>query len=199
MGGLNHIALLVETLYARCAEVHDLDVAVAVDHHVLRLQVAMHDLQALEGAQRLGDVSYQAANVVDGWLRVVEYPLPQALAFDVFGDEIQEAALRARQDLHHAGMIDALADPLFTDEAVEINGVLGEGLRWHLECQTAPARIFNEVDVAACATGDHAHHPIAVDAGTGGKHRRDDLAGQPPMRFVDVLVGHLLDAHQQAA
>ena len=199
MGFADGAFKFIEALHICGAEIDDLGVAVAIDHHVLRLQIAMHDLQPLKGTERFRYFAYQAANVVDGRLGIVEHPLAQAAAFDVLRDEIQEAALRPRQHLHHAGVIDPFADPLFAQETVEVRGILREGFGRCLQCHALSCWAFHQIEMAARSAGEHTEHSVVVDAGADAKHGGNHLRCKTAVYFVDALFGRLIDAHQQAA
>ena len=80
-------------------------VPVRVDHDVVGPQVLMQHLHAVEGAQALGDLLDDAAHRFQVGLRIVDHPLRQRLAVDVFGHDIEEVALalRAGRASAHAG------------------------------------------------------------------------------------------------
>ena len=199
MGLANRVVEFVESRDAGRAEVDDFGVAVAIDHDVLGFQVAMHHLQALEGAQGRCDVAHQAPDFLDLGPGIVEHPLAQAAAFDVLGHVVEETTLAPRMDLHHARMIDVLADPFLADEPVEIHIILRERLRRCFQDQTLPGGVFDQVDVTTRAARQRAQDPVAVDARIGAEHRRNDLPREPAVRLVDILVRHSVDADKQAA
>ena len=63
-------------------------VPVAIDHHVLRPQVLVQHLQAVERQQAVGDLLDDAAHGFDRRLRVVDEPLMQGLAVDELGHRV---------------------------------------------------------------------------------------------------------------
>ena len=99
------------------AKIDQLQHPVAVDQDVVRLEVEVHHLQAMETAQPLRDLGQVLTRGVDVGLRVVVYPLAQGLALDVFRHVVQEAPVGCVQHARHVRVVDAPSYPLLVQKA----------------------------------------------------------------------------------
>jgi hypothetical protein len=96
---------------------------------------------------------------------IVEHPLRQRLAFDVFGHDIEIVAFaRLRTGFQHLRTIDPPRDPLFQNESLQIGPVVakidGRGLD---DDQRAAVDILGEIDMAAAAAVHLANDPVAIE------------------------------------
>jgi hypothetical protein len=85
----------------------------------------MQHLQPVEGLQALGNLLDDAAHGDQVRLRIVDHPLCQRLAFDVFGDHIDASCRlpRLAAGFQDVRAVDAAGDPLFKQEALKRSGV----------------------------------------------------------------------------
>jgi hypothetical protein len=91
----------------RQAEVEELGPALPREHHVLRLQVAMHDAERMCGAERVGDLRPDIDDAPIAECSFIPEQHAKAYSVDEFGDEITDAGLMASiMDDDDSGMIE---------------------------------------------------------------------------------------------
>ena len=124
---------------ARGAEIDQLDVAAVADHHVLRAEIAVHDLErtaARVGAlvhvrERFGKRDAESHRVrpseVHAELRRARADLAQVSAFDVLDDDVGLAARIGRrfEDLGDPGVLELRLDPGLVEEARQKRAIVG--------------------------------------------------------------------------
>ena len=110
MGGSQHVVILreVAVLGARDAEVHDLDVAIGLDHDVLRLDVAVDDLVLMRDGERGADLAADLRDLLGVERAVAADAALEVGAAQVFHhDEIGVAVAAPVIDAHDVGALQA--------------------------------------------------------------------------------------------
>ncbi len=94
-------------------------VVVGGDHHVLRLQVAVHNAALVHVVESLADTQRDFDRALDGQLLLLVQNGPQQPALSPLHDHVSAAALLVVVGPHNAGVIEKLANLLFALEALE--------------------------------------------------------------------------------
>ena len=138
------------------AEVEQLDVAVAADEHVGRLEVAVHDQVGVRVGDGLQDIEEQAQPGLDAE-RVLGAVAVDALTVDVLDDEIRLARLRhpGIDEVGDVGMGQPGQEVAFAPEA------LLAGRSHQRQVQQLDRRAPFEAAVAAFGQPDAAHPALA--------------------------------------
>ena len=113
----------------RQAEIHDLDAAVARDHHVGGLEVAMGDAGVVRGSEPGGHLHRQVEQPPGGH-RAALHLITELLAFDQLGDDVADFVVDADVvDREDVGMIESAGGPGLFEEPVAAAGSSATSLR----------------------------------------------------------------------
>jgi hypothetical protein len=140
----------------RQSEVDELRVAVVGDHHVLRLQIAMHDPVLVRAGEAVGD----ADQVADELRRVVVHVLAQARAADQLHRQVVHVpAIDGRAadvvDRDDGRMIECRGRACLALESHQRLGILCHRRRQHFDRHFArKARVSRSVDLAHSAAAE---------------------------------------------
>ena len=136
-----------------------------IEHRVLRAQVAVQHVAAVQGLHPAGELFDQRAHGGQRRPGVIDHPLRQGLTVDVFQrDEEVAAAALAGPGLDHMRTVHAAGHPLLERIAVEVGGVLVHGERRQLEHDRLRAGIVGgQQHMAAGAELELAHHGEALE------------------------------------
>jgi hypothetical protein len=151
------------------AEVEQPQAAVAADHDVLRLQVAVGDAVLVQVVQRIADAAGVAHGLGFG-KRLLAFEDPgERLAVEKLHHQVGPALGRVHLDnLEDARVVEAGADLLLTPEAFETGDIALERHKRHLDCDhTAGLAVVRPEDRRHVAAGDQVgqleapveHHP----------------------------------------
>jgi hypothetical protein len=110
-------------LFQGDAEVDDLDAIVIQDHDVLGLQVAVHHAVLVQVVERFADGHGEGHGAAHGQFSLFVEDGTQQPSVDPLDHHVEAAALFAVVGLHHAGVVDLLADLLLAPEALEQNRI----------------------------------------------------------------------------
>jgi hypothetical protein len=183
-------AWVISETRAGDAEIGDRGLAVGVDDHVLRLQVAMDDAVAVGEAGPLEHLANQPDRLLGGEAGVDQ--LLQRAALQVLhGDVIGAVDLAAVEDGDDVGVLEARSRLGLAAEALDELAVLGEAGVQHLERDLAlQVRVVGQPDIGHPAGADLAQHPVAaVHHGSLGHLSHASLPvwlGYSPLRMVSA-------------
>jgi myo-inositol-1(or 4)-monophosphatase len=146
------------------SEVEHLDVAVAAQHQVLRLDVAVDDARLVRGRERARGADADVQHVGDRHLLAADL-LAQRLAVDVLGGDVVDAVGFADVvDGDDVGMVQRRGRAGLALEAADALLVLGEAHRQELERHLAPQTVvLGEINLAHAAGAEKALHPVVGD------------------------------------
>ena len=91
----------------------------AIHHDVFGLQIAMDDAVAVDVVQRIADAQRDSYGALRRKFLLLVEDFAQQPAIDPFHHHVDLAAVAVGVHLHHAGMIEGLADILLAMKAVE--------------------------------------------------------------------------------
>jgi hypothetical protein len=139
-------------------------VALLVEQHVARLDVAMHEAALMGGVERLRDLTGDRHRPLGGQRCAVAHQGPQIEAVDVaHRDEQAAVELAGVIDRNHIGVIEARRQPRLAQEPLAEALVLREPRRQHLQGDRAvKPRIASEIHLAHAAPPDP--RPDLIDA-----------------------------------
>src|ERR1051326_4121184 len=145
------------------AEVEDFHAAVATQHDVLGLDVAMNDPRLV----RRGERARYAQRNLDGlgeWQRPAREAVPQRLALDVFaGDEVHAVVDADVEDGDDVRVVEHRRALRLALESLEL-ARRGIAEAKELERDFAPQHaVLGEVDVGRCSTSKVLENPVATD------------------------------------
>jgi hypothetical protein len=150
------------------AEVEQLDLAVAIDQHIVGLEIAMHDQIAVgelhRGAQLLKQLHASAAIET-----LLDHMTDDGRAIDVFHGDVRRAVgvLAAINELRDVRMAQAREQASLQLQTLAY-GSVAEGLAEALDCQQ-----MGEISIAALAQEHRAHAALAEST----QHREGSDAG----------------------
>ena len=149
---------------ARDAEVHDLDVPVAVDHDVLRLDVAVDDaaaVRALDGGEQL---QTDADGFVPAQAIVPADEVFERLALDVLHDDVVgPVGLAPIVDADEVRLVEAGRGLGLPAEALDEGGVVQQSLKEDLDGDApSEGEILAQVHVGHAAAAELAQHAVAA-------------------------------------
>ena len=150
----------------RQAEVHDLHAAVARDHHVGGLEVAVGDAGVVRGPEPGRHLHRQVEQPL-GRHRASLDLVTELLAFDQLGDDVADFVVDADVvDREDVGMIESAGGPGLFEQSLAAGGIVGDLVAQDLERDfPSQARIPCAVDLAHAA----------------GVERPDDLVTSYPL------------------
>ena len=177
---------------AREAEVEHLHVAIVAHHHVVWLDVAVHDLRGVRDGQRLRDL----ARDVDGAIEREALPhrLPQAAALhELHRDEAPAFELAGLVDGDDVGMVEGRDGERFPDETIDRVGFRREPARDQLDRDVAPQPLVEgPIDLAHAARSEQGVHDIGPEPRTfRQRHPRDDGIINGSLRSAEPVDQHL--------
>ncbi len=155
----------------------------------------MQHFQPVKGANTLGNLLDDAADGFQVGARIVDHPLRQRLAFDVFTHAVQVAAFaRLQAWLGDVCTIDASCHPVLREETFQVLHIPLQVHRGRFDDDRCVAVIIGgEVDMAAAAGVDFSHDGVAVEFGSRLKDGREGQFGQLLQEFVGSLQRQRLD------
>ena len=170
-------------------EVHHLGRAVRIDHHVERLQVAVHDPHAVYRLETVGDLRRQDASLRG---RKRSSPLQHLLQVralhQLHRDVLPRAVLAVLVDAAHVGMGDPPRELDLGAEALRHLGRGGDVPPQHLEGHGLVEHpVVGAVDGAHPASAERAQDLVtAPDDAPSGEDRQDRPAGEADLGGVVV-------------
>lgn len=149
------------------AEVGDLGPAVARDHDVVRLEVAVDDARVVRARQSVRDLRHQLDP--RGHAAAFALPLGERLAVDqLHGQEVHVALVAGVVHRHDGRMIERRRRPRLPDEAGHALGIGGAVPRQDLQRDAASqVRVVRAVDLPHAALAEERLDLVAPDAGAG--------------------------------
>ncbi len=149
-------------------EVEHLDDAVAVDHEVRRLDVAVREARALRLAQAERGGADRRERILDAQ-RAAGDALGERRAGDVLHREVQPAVVLADEvDVRDVRVLDASLCARFADQPIAARGVVRGRGRQHLDRDRAIEReVGREVDLAHAARAEEALDAVVAQARAG--------------------------------
>jgi hypothetical protein len=150
--GGRHPAVPVACDCLCAAEVHQDDAAADFTHHVVRLDVAMHQARSMECGQRSTQIDADARDLARTHRPRFPHHLHQRAAFDVLHPDadVIRIALGAIDD-HHVRVADARETARFVQRRLGIHAVLREKLHRDVAVQ---GRIPRPIHASKCACAD---------------------------------------------
>ena len=157
------------------AEVEHLHVAVVAHHHIVRLDVAVHDLRGVGDGERLGDLARDADGAVEG--QPLPHDLAQAAALhELHRDETATLALAGLVDGDDVGMVEGRDRERFADEAIDVVG-LRRAVRDQLDRDVAAQPLVKgSIDLAHSARSEQRMHDIRPEP-RPFRQRHEGLSG----------------------
>ena len=132
IGGVTSILELGKT------EIHHLDSAVAVDHDVRGLEVAVDDALVVGRRHRLGERGRQVKEALDVESILRDHPVEGPSIHQLHRQEPNAACVLYRVNRDNVGMIERRHRPRLAFETVQPLRVIGKLLRQHLERYLPP-------------------------------------------------------------
>jgi hypothetical protein len=160
---------------ARDPEVGDLGAAFGVDQDVVRLDVTVHDLAFVSGAQRAGDLDRVRQRLRDLERSVASDHALQRLPVDVLENDVgssgpaplpavvAEWLLAGVDDRHDMRVVELRDRPRLAAEALEVVGVARDLTVHQLDRhRSLEDRVKGLVDRRHAASADHSVEPVAA-------------------------------------
>ena len=156
------------------AEVEQLHVAVAAQHDVVRLDVAVHEADRFGGRQRRRDLDGDVEDLRE-WRFAAAHALAQRHAVDVFGgDEVTVADAPDVVDGEDVRMIERRRRARLVLEPFAQIVVVAHRVREHFQRDRAmQLRIVREIDLSHPAGADERADFVAAEEGAGLEQRED--------------------------
>ena len=157
----------------------------------------MQHLQAMECQQAVGDLLDDAAHGFEqgfGWSII---HCVQRLALDVLGHRVEDSCASCpRAGLEHVRIADALRDPVFHEEAVEMRGSARNSVASVLMTTgVCGLHVGGQVHMAAAAGVQLAHDRESVESHARRRAAAAKAAPELPVQLPGVLLRQAIDAH----
>ena len=141
---------------------------IGIDHDVFRLQVPVHDAFAMDIFEGIADSQRDTNGAVNGQLFLFDQDLPQQPPIHPFHDHVHAAAIIVGVYLHHARMIELLANLFFALEAI-VEKRIGFHFRMgNFDGYGTPAlQVGGAINRGHTAPGDEVFQAVMIELGTG--------------------------------
>src|ERR1019366_10148112 len=137
----------------------------AIDHDILRLQVPVNDLLAMERPQSFRDLVDDQADGRQIGTRIVAHPLTQGLAIAIFRHIIERAwRPPGSLELQNMRARHGSPDPFLASEHLDIYGIVHKIDRRRLQYDGVAGRlVLREVDLRTLGEMQLSQNPVAFE------------------------------------
>ena len=185
----------------RDAEIHDVDAAILVGHHILGFQVAVHDSRGMRGFESRGDLQDDGNGFVGGELPFFVDQALEVTSLDILhGDELDALRLPEIENADDVAMGDFAREDQFLLEPAKDFGMAGElgtnqferdqalEFAYPEPCKPRPCRLGRAAGEFRSARRASSRFQLPFRRGFAGRPRRN--GDGPGLRSADAGGAH---------